>query len=142
MTAHVGFTLCTSHVGPASAGRSTAFLNSTISTRSQWQNDACAPAAVGCGRAQTVRLLSLRRTLLQSGCWLACLVTLLHSVAWAEWTVKRLYSQTGTLERCMLESNTAFVSDGYQETQVSMMVSADTITVKTKAPPNVATQRA
>jgi hypothetical protein len=74
------------------------------------------------------------RMLLQIGCWVACLSTLLHSVAWAEWTVKRLNNQTGNLERCVLESNTAPVNDGYQETQVSMIVSADTVIVKTKVP--------
>lgn len=109
-------------------------MNGTISIRSQWQNDAYTPGVDGCGRAPTARLLSGRRTLLQIGCWVACLVTLLPIVAWAEWTVKRLHSQTGTLERCVLESNTVPVNDGYQETQVSMIVSTDTIIVKAKAP--------
>ena len=34
----------------------------------------------------------------------------------------------------MLESNTAPVNDGYQETQASLIVSTDSILVKTKAP--------
>ena len=63
-----------------------------------------------------------------------CLVTLLHSPAWAAWTVKRVYNQTGSFERCVVESPTAPVSDGYQETQVTLIVHTDAILVKTKAP--------
>jgi len=59
---------------------------------------------------------------------------LLHSPAWAEWTVKRVYNQIGNFERCVLESHIAPVSDGYQETQVTFVVNTDAILVKTKAP--------
>lgn len=79
-------------------------------------------------------LLQWRSTLLQIGCWVALLVALWHSAAWAEWTVKRLYNQVDNLERCVLESHSVPVSDGYQETQASIRVSADAILVKTKAP--------
>jgi hypothetical protein len=72
--------------------------------------------------------------LLQTGCWGICLITLLHSSAWAEWTVKRVYNQIGNFERCVFESHTAPVSDGYQETQVTLIVNTDAILVKTKAP--------
>lgn len=71
---------------------------------------------------------------MQTGCWGMCFVTLLHSPAWAIWTVKRVYNQTGNLERCVVESHTAPVSDGYQETQATLIVHTDTILVKTKAP--------
>ena len=81
-----------------------------------------------------LRLRSLRKALLQVGCWVALLVMLLDSAAWAAWTVKRLYNQMGNLDRCVLESNAASVRDGYQETQASMIISVDAIMVKTKAP--------
>jgi hypothetical protein len=45
-----------------------------------------------------------------------------------------VYNQLGNFERCVLESHTVPVSDGYQETQASLIVSADAILVKTKAP--------
>jgi hypothetical protein len=82
----------------------------------------------------TARLASWCRPWLQAGYWGTVLVTLLHSAAWAEWTVKRVYNQMGALERCVLESNTAPVNDGYQETQASLIVGSDSILVKTKAP--------
>lgn len=67
--------------------------------------------------------------------WLAgLLVTLLSSAAWADWTVKREQNQAGQLERCVLISDMLSVHDGYQDTQVYLMVSPDAIVVKTKAP--------
>lgn len=56
------------------------------------------------------------------------------SVAWAEWTIKRLYTPQGVLERCVVESPTLPMSDGYQDTQVTVIVSTQTILVKAKAP--------
>lgn len=62
------------------------------------------------------------------------LLALLSQPAWAEWTVKRLYNPMGNVERCVVESHVVPVSDGYQETEVSLVVSANTIVIKSKAP--------
>ncbi len=56
------------------------------------------------------------------------------SAAWAEWTIKRLYTPQGVFERCVVESPTLPMRDGYQDTQVTVIVSTQTILVKAKAP--------
>lgn len=68
------------------------------------------------------------------GCLAGLCVALLHGSVWAEWTVKREQKQAGQPERCVLVSDVLSVQDGYQQTQVYMMVSADAIVVKTKSP--------
>ncbi len=55
------------------------------------------------------------------------------SAAWAEWTVKRLDTPQGG-GRCVVESPTLSMHDGYQDTQVTVIVSTKSILVKAKAP--------
>ena len=55
------------------------------------------------------------------------------SVACADWTVQRISNATGSEMHCHLQSDTRFVSDGYQETHVSILVQADAVLVKTAA---------
>ena len=49
------------------------------------------------------------------------------SVACADWTVQRISNATGSEMHCHLQSDTRFVSDGYQETHVSILVQADAV---------------
>ena len=55
------------------------------------------------------------------------------SVACADWTVQRISNATGSEMHCHLQSDTRSVSDGYQETSVSILVQADAVLVKTAA---------
>ncbi len=61
-------------------------------------------------------------------------VLLCPSAYGAEWAIKRLYTPQGVFERCVVESPTLSMSDGYQDTQVTVIVSTQTILVKAKAP--------
>lgn len=52
----------------------------------------------------------------------------------AAWTVQRTSNATGVQVHCHLQSAIKAVSDGYQETRVSILVQADAVLVKTAAP--------
>jgi hypothetical protein len=55
------------------------------------------------------------------------------SVACADWTLQRISNATGSEMHCHLQSDIRSVSDGYQETHVSILVQADAVLVKTAA---------
>jgi len=65
---------------------------------------------------------------------LVLLGVVLAERAWAAWTVKRMYTTGGSVERCVVETEPVLVNDGYQETQATLLVSVDAVTVKTRAP--------
>lgn len=58
----------------------------------------------------------------------------LPSLLWADWTVRRQLNAQGMPERCVLESSAVTMSDGYQDTQVLLMLSAEALQLKAKAP--------
>ncbi|MGE3539139.1 MAG: hypothetical protein AB7N91_17130 [Candidatus Tectimicrobiota bacterium] len=66
---------------------------------------------------------------------LCLLLLILGSVpARAEWLSKRLSGPPGTPARCIVESTPLPIYDGYQETQIAIVVSAEHVLVKSKAP--------
>jgi hypothetical protein len=58
---------------------------------------------------------------------------LLSNMASASWTAKRVFDPVKDETRCMLESTTKTINDGYQETEIVLRVDDKTLQVATRS---------
>jgi hypothetical protein len=63
----------------------------------------------------------------------AATALLLANVASASWTAKRVFDPIKDETRCMLESNTKTINDGYQDTQILLRLDKRALQVVTRS---------